>query len=129
MINILVVIALVFAIFLSAAIIWFIIDLRRTSCALREFIKSTEETLAPAMIELKLTMQSVRSVHEDVGAIVRDARDITDSVSDISQNIKKLSGIAGELGAGMSSTVVGLRAGVREGIMAFIGSLIHRNER
>lgn len=129
MVDILIVIALTFAIVLSVVIVWFIIDLRRTSCALREFIKSTEESLAPALIELKLTMQSVKSVHEDIGAVVRDARDITESVSDISENIKKLSGITDELIVGMSSTVGAFRAGVREGFVSLIGSLFHRKER
>ena len=40
----------------------YLIDLRRTSIALRRFINRTDENLTPALVELRLTLQDLRKV-------------------------------------------------------------------
>ncbi|MGE5894326.1 MAG: DUF948 domain-containing protein [bacterium] len=110
-------------------IIFFIIDLRRTSTAVRELVRNTEEDLIPALNELKLTLQSIRAVTDDINTVTAEARDFADTIAHVTHSIKQVSGAIDTVSVNATATIAGLRAGLKEGVTALFTNLISRKEK
>lgn len=115
-------------IFLAAIgfLIYAIIELKKIGANLKEFIKITEERMAPVLTETELTLQSIRKVSDDLGKVSENARNISESADDIAVNLRAMSLLIRDLREGLIIRTSGVMAGVREAYYTLIKQLRER---
>jgi len=122
----------IFAIIVAVIIfIWVMLELRKVIRALKELVRSTENSLKPAVAELQETLKSVRNVADNATVVSGDIKVLSGALRDIGENAKRVSGNVKHLVdfvEGMTSSAVveasGLKAGVKAGAWCFIKNLI-----
>jgi uncharacterized protein YoxC len=129
MTEILVLIGLIILMIFLGFLVYLIFEMRRTIMAMREFISRTEENLNPALIEMKLTFESIRTVTDDIGSVTAEVRDISEVIGDVSKNVRKVSGIVDGVGHLIGANVAGLKAGIKTGLMTLFYNVIQRKEK
>lgn len=104
-------------------------DLRKTSLALRRFIAKTEEELHPALLELRRTLEDIRKVSDDISSVAAGLQKAINTIISVERGIKSLYGYYREgLGQTAQSSVAGLRAGVKAGVISLIKNLKDKKE-
>jgi len=110
--------------------IFVMIELRKAIGALRELVKTTENSLKPTVVELQETLKSVRNVTENATAITGDMKLLSGALKDLGENVAHVSGDVKHLVAfvdGMTQSAVveasGLKAGVKAGFRFFLKNL------
>lgn len=127
--QILAAIAVVTFVVYAAFNIVYLIDLRRTSIALREFILRTEENLNPALMELRLALQDIRKVTADLSSLSDRLRAAAGTVLTIERTIQGLYGYYRDgLAESANANLSALKAGVRAGVVNFIKNLKTKKE-
>lgn len=121
--EILATIAVVTLVIYAAFNIIYLIDLRRTSLAIRQFITRTEENLNPALAELRLALADIRKVSADVSALTDRLRSVTGSLIRVERTIEHLYGFYRE-----SANIAALKAGVRAGVVNLFKNLKTKKE-
>jgi uncharacterized protein YoxC len=107
----------------------YLIELKRTSAAVREFIKTTDGSLGPALEELRVTLGRVRKIADDAGGAVENIRQLTDAVGIMEKGIKRLyEYYKDDLGPAASANIAGWKAGVRTGVVTLLRTLKERKE-
>ncbi len=107
----------------------YLVDLRRTSVALRQFILRTEENLNPALAELRLTLQDIRKVTKDLSALSERLRAAAGTIITIEKTIQGLYAYYREGFAETANTnIAALKAGVKAGVANFIKSMKSKKE-
>ena len=110
--------------------IFVMIELRKAIGALKEFVKTTENSLKPTVVELQETLKSVRNVAENTTAITGDMKLLSGALKDLGENVKHVSGDVKHLVSfvdGMTQSALveasGLKAGVKAGFWFFLKNL------
>jgi len=110
--------------------IFVMIELRKAIGALRELVKTTENSLKPTVVELQETLKSVRNVAENATAITGDMKLLSGALKDLGENMKHVSGDVKHLVAfvdGITQSALveasGLKAGVKAGFRFFLKNL------
>jgi uncharacterized protein YoxC len=114
---------IVFAIFN----IIYLIDLRKTSVALRRFITKTDENINPALEELRRTLADIRKITGEVSAVAEKLRVAVGAVVTVEKGIQSLyayykSGV----GQAASANISGIKAGVKAGVINLLKNLRHK---
>lgn len=106
------------------------IELWRAIGALRELVKTIENSLKPTVVELQETLKSVRNVAENTTVITEDVKSLSGALKDVGENVKHVSGDVKHLvqfvdGVTESAVVEasGLKAGVKAGVWYFLKNL------
>lgn len=117
--------ALVAFAFLAVAgfFIYLLLELRRSTQAITQLLKTTEESLKPTLEELQLTLKSMRKVTDDINAVTDDIRLISGSTREIGQNFKKASEFFSGVSSEAAIKVSGLRVGIRTALEVLIKNL------
>lgn len=115
-------------IFLAAIVflIYTTIELKKIGTNLKEFLKTTEDSLIPVLKETELTLQSIRKISDDIGKITEDAKKLTTAVNDVAVNVVALSFLLKDLRESLLIRTSGLKAGIREAFNTFIKQLKER---
>lgn len=103
-----------------------ITDIRRLMATVDEFIRHTEERLAPVLMETEQTLRSVRKVSDDVGAVTDNVRGLSAVTYEIMINLKTLSKLVNGVSEGLSVRASGLREGVKTALNVLIGQIRER---
>lgn len=111
-------VAIVFLIYAS-------VELRKSATAFKEFLKNTEDRIAPVLEEAEKTLRSMRKVTDDVGTATDNVRDMSDSMHGIVSNLRAVSSIVDDLRDGASLRASALSAGFK----AALGVLINQFKR
>jgi gas vesicle protein len=105
---------------LVAYCVYLILDLRKTSAALRE---STERDLSPALRQLTTTLGHVNKIGGEAAAVAGTARRITDTVADVERLVRAFTDRQGEgLGEAAQAHLSGLKAGLISAVEALLKS-------
>lgn len=99
------------------------IELRSAARTLSEFVRTTENSLKPALDELQLTLRSMRGVTDNVTTVTDDVRMFSSSVREIGENIKNTSELIEDVISSSTVKVSGLRAGIRAALEVILKSL------
>jgi hypothetical protein len=59
----------------------YVLSMRRTSESMEAFFRNTEGNLNAALLELKETLESLKKITNDVGAVTGDVKRISNSVA------------------------------------------------
>ena len=107
----------------------YLMDLRKTSLALRRLITKTEEDVHPALTELRRILEDIRKVTEDVTTFTQRLRVATGTIAAIEKGIQNLYGYYNEgLGGAARANIAGLKAGVKAGVVTLFENLKERKE-
>ncbi len=106
-----------------------IIEMRRTSIALRRFIEKTEENLHPAL-------SAGRSVLEDIGRATHNIVELTERIREVAATLtsveKSIRGLYEHYKEGFGeatyANIAGLKAGVKAGVATLFKDLNDRKE-
>ncbi|MCC6346372.1 MAG: DUF948 domain-containing protein [Nitrospirales bacterium] len=94
-------------------LVYALLEMRRVAATLDEFIRRTESTLIPVLIETEQALRSVRKVSDDVGATTENVRNISGAAEDIAMNLRMLSSFLNAAGEGVNTRISGVKAGVQ----------------
>lgn len=125
--EILAVIAVVTLVIYASFNIIYLIDLRRTSLAIRQFIARTEENLNPALAELRLALADIRKVSADISALTDRARSVTGTLIRVEKTIEQLYSFYRQ-GFSQSANMAALKAGVTAGVVNLVKNLKTKKE-
>lgn len=124
MTQILLIIAVITFIIYVVFNIIYLIDLRKTSVALRHFIIKTEENLNPALNELSRTLEEIRKVTYDVSAVVERLRTAAGAIVTVEKSIRNFYGYYKEgLGRAAQANMASLKAGLKAGVVNLVKNL------
>ena len=111
-------------------LIYVMLELRQSIQALKELVKTTENSLKPTVAELQETLKTVRNVANNVTAVSEDMKILSGALRDVGENVKHVSGdmkrLVNFVDEMTSSTVAeasGLKAGVKAGFWYFLKNL------
>lgn len=107
----------------------YLIDVRKTSSALRQFIIKTEENLNPALAELTRTLEDIKKVTGDISVLVEKLRAAIGVILSVEKGIESLYGYYRHgLGQAAQSNISGLKAGLRAGVLSLLKNLKTKKE-
>lgn len=107
----------------SAFLILVLIELRRTSKRLNDFLEVTEKDFAPAVAEFKPTIENLKFITGDVRSVTDRVRGMSESLSSTSENIRSISRTISGMENEASATIAGLKAGLKTSLMVFIKNI------
>ncbi len=126
MIEIILLVGVVAFIIYAAFSIAYIINLKRTSNALREFLKNTEN-LNATLTELKTTLENVRKITANASAVTENVKDIAYTLASLQKGIESLYGvITKEVAGAAEANIAGLKAGIITGVATLVRNLQER---
>ena len=104
----------------------FMIELSGATKNLKEFIKSTQNTLNPTLEELQLTLKSVRNVTDNVTQVTEDVREVSASIREVGRNVKHVSDLVEDVTSLTVGRVSGLKAGISTAVEVLVKNLFSR---
>lgn len=103
-----------------------IMELRKTTRSLNEFLKTTEESIKPALEELQQTLKSIRNVSDDINVVTVDIKTFSGAMRDVGQNIKHVSNLIEDVTKSTTVKASGLKIGIRAALGVLLNNLISR---
>lgn len=110
----------------AAIMIPLLVEARRTILLLR---KTTEEKLNPALEELQYTLRSLRNVSDTVSDITSDVRMLSQSVGDVGKSLGSVNALVQGFSTSAAVKVISLRAGITAALNYFIVNFIKKGEK
>ncbi len=106
-----------------------IIELRRASIALRQFIARTEENLHPSLAAVRVILEDIRETADDVAGLAKSVREAADTAKRIEQGVQGLYEYYLEgMGETARANMAGLKAGVKAGMITLLKDLSEKKE-
>jgi hypothetical protein len=106
-----------------------IIEMRRTSIALRQLITRTEENLHPALTAVRGILEDIGKATYNIAVLTRSLREVAETVARVEKTINGLYEYYKEgLGEAARANVAGLKAGVKAGVVTLLKDLNDRKE-
>lgn len=98
----------------------YMMSMKRMSDALHHFILRTEGNTNATLAELKVTLENIRKITDDIGAVSQDARQISNSLATVEKGMRMVFENAKEsIGSAAGARYAGLKAGIKAGIATF----------
>ena len=101
--------------------IFYLMELRRTSFAVRQLVEKAGENIHPTLVALRRALEDIGTVTDNVAELSKSLREAADAVSAAEKRIKALY-LAYE--DGISEAARANIAGVQAGIKAGVGTLL-----
>ncbi len=118
----------IFGVYASVNIVY-IIEVRRTTFALRQLIKSSEENLLPALASMRHILGNVEKAAGSVAVAAESVRAIAETAGAVEKTVKNLYGSYVEsTGEAARANIAGLKAGVKTGVVTLLKNLTNRKE-
>jgi ABC-type transporter Mla subunit MlaD len=96
----------------------------RTSTAVRGFLKNTEGNLNAALIELRGTLQNLSKITSDISTVTEEVRQVTDIVANLEKDAQSLfQYVKNELATNTAANFAGMKAGVKTGVATLVKTL------
>jgi hypothetical protein len=106
-----------------------IIEMRRTSIALRQLIKRSEENLHPALTALRGILEDIGKTTENVAVLTQSLRGVAETVARVEHTVDGLYAYYQEgVGEAARANIAGLKAGVKAGVVTLLKDLNERKE-
>lgn len=104
--------------------IMYLMSMKRTSERVGSFLANTENSVNASLAELKATLQSMRKISDDIGAVTADVREISDTVTSLERDVRGVYEYAKEsLGSAAGANMAGLKAGITTGVATLVKSM------
>ena len=106
-----------------------LIELRKTLHEATKTLKSTGEKLDATLHEAEMTLKSVRSITDGVSDITTDAKKMTYRLSDAASGVKSVADVLADASSTTRLSIIGVRAGVRAGLEVLLNNLTKKGGR
>lgn len=100
--------------------ILYLIDLRKTSTAMRQFLAKTDANLDPALLELRSALADIRKLANDISEVIEKIRTAATTIVAVEKTIEHLYGYYRE---GFSQSAHGVKAGLKAGVVTLVKNL------
>lgn len=112
-----------------------VVELKGTARELKELIRTTERSVKPTLIELQETLRSVRDFTDNLNEVAEDARRFSAALREVGEHLRKVGEQVKQVSEAMSTVgqltkaeVLGMRAGLTEGVRTFLGNLFKKRD-
>jgi len=113
----------------AAFYVSYLMGMKRTSATVEKFLVRTEGNLNDTLAELKGTLENVRKITGDVGAVVEEVRRMSNTVARLDKSIRIIYGyIKGGAGSAAGANIAGLKAGIKTGMVTLVKNMQYRKE-
>ncbi|OGW41571.1 MAG: hypothetical protein A2010_18565 [Nitrospirae bacterium GWD2_57_9] len=127
--EILAVVAVITFVIYAVFNIIYLIDLRKTTRALRDFIAKTDENLNPALVDLKIVLKDVRKVTGDIAALSDRLRTTAGAIVTVEKAVQHVYGYYREgLSQSANANLAAVKAGLRAGVVSLVRNLKTKKE-
>lgn len=117
-----------FAIY-AAFNIFYLIEMRKTSFAIRQFIARSEENLHPALAAVRNIFDDIRTITDNAAALSKSLREAAEALTSAQNAIKDMyQSYEENLGKSVRANVSGLKAGIKTGVDTLLSNLKDRKE-
>jgi hypothetical protein len=107
----------------------YLIEMRRTSIALRQLVRRTEENLHPALTALRGILEDIGKTTYTISALTESIREAAETVATLEKNLSDLyEYYKKNLGEAARANMAGLKAGVKAGVVTLLKDLNDRKE-
>jgi len=89
------------------------IELKATTRALRDFVRTADSSLKPTVEELQHVIRTMRSITDNVVDVTEDVKILSGSVRSVGENLKHVSELVEGATSSTVTEVSGLKAGIR----------------
>src|SRR5512144_2901737 len=110
------------AVFIVYAVfsIVYMMSIKKLNDALHDFLLRAAGNANATLAELKVTLENIRKITDDIGAVSQDARQISSSLATVEKGIRMLFEYGKEsVGSAAGASVAGLKAGIKAGFATF----------
>ena len=109
--------------------IYYLIELRRTSSAVRRLVEKAEENVHPALAALRRVLEDIGTVTDNVAELSKSLREAAEALSSAEKKIEALF-LAYEDGIGEAAraNIAGVRAGIKAGVGTLLKGLKSKEE-
>ncbi len=102
----------------------YLMSMKKTNDSLTSFLKNTETNVNTALVELRGTLENLRKISGDIGAVTEDVKQISYSVASVERSIRGLYDQMKEgLGSAAGASIAGLKAGITIGVATLVKSM------
>lgn len=92
--------------------IYTIVQIKKASVALADFLAATDLKINPLIKETEETLKSIRTVSDDIGFATSNIKNISGTLSDLSNKVNALGLLAESLHDQLSIRASGVKAGI-----------------
>ncbi len=102
----------------------YLMSMKKTGDSVSAFLKNAESNVNAALVELKGTLENLRKISGDIGAVTEDVKQISDSVASVERSLRGLYDQVKEgLGSAAGANIAGLKAGITTGVATLVKSM------
>ena len=102
----------------------YLMSMKKTADSVTAALKNTEGNVNAALVELKGTLENLRKVSGDIGAVTDEVKQITDSVARVERGIRGFYDTMMEgPGSAAGAKIAGLKAGISTGVVTLVKSM------
>lgn len=129
LIELLVALGVVSFIIYASFNIFYIIEMRRTSHAVRQLVVRAEENLLPTLAAARHIFEEIQTITDNAAVLSKSLRDAAEALSAAQNTIKDMYLSYDEnLGQSVRANVSGLKAGIKTGVVTLLSNLKDRKE-
>jgi len=110
----------------ACVFIYVMIELRGTIKAIKEFLKTSEDTLNPTLEELRKSLKSMRNVTDNATAITEDVRVLSTSAMEVGKDIMHVSKVVNSVTTSSFICMSGLRAGIKAAMEVILSNYLSK---
>jgi uncharacterized protein YoxC len=104
----------------------YLLSMKRTSDSMAAFLRNIEGDLNASLFELRGTLENMKKITGDVGAVTKEMKQISDSVASVERNLRSMYDYVKE---GLGSVVGANIAGVKSGITTGVATLVNKMQK
>ncbi len=106
-----------------------LVQMRKTSLAVQQFIRKTEEDFHPAVAASRQILEDVRKITENAAELSDSLRQFTDTIKGVNGTIRDLhTAYQTRVNEAVQANIAGLKAGVKTGVETLFRNINEKKE-
>lgn len=101
-------------------VIYAAIELKRAASSLSNFLKVTEDRIAPVLEEAELSLKNIKKISDDIVTVTDNVKNISVALNETAKNIRDISNIVEDIKRGASLRFMGLKAAIKTAMNVLI---------
>lgn len=102
------------------------LELKKTTSAIRLFLKNIEETVLPAFTEASATLRSIRNVSDDINQVTSNAKSISSLLQHIISNLRATTNIVEAVKTDASSYTKAFKTALSTALTVLIAQIFNK---
>jgi uncharacterized protein YoxC len=99
----------------------YLMNMQKNIDSVGAFLRNTESNVNAALVELKGTLENLRKVSGDIGAVTSEVKQIADTVATVERSMRGVYQYAKEgLGSAAGAKIAGFKAGLTTGVVTLV---------